>query len=56
VCDKKALTETNRKSDAKFRRYGQAFKHSAVELLLSGKSVKQIVNELGITRRTLVKV
>ena len=54
-CDKKkALMETNQKTDGGMKRYDEAFKRSAVELLLSsGKSIKQIAVELGITTWTL---
>jgi transposase-like protein len=46
--------ETNQKPDRTFKRYDEAFKRSAVELLLSsGKSLKQIATELGITTWTL---
>jgi transposase-like protein len=46
--------ETNQKPERKFKRYDEAFKRAAVELLLtSGKSIKQIATELGITTWTL---
>ncbi|MGN6552139.1 MAG: hypothetical protein ACTHLW_00160 [Verrucomicrobiota bacterium] len=39
----------NQKPDRKLKRYDEAFKRSAVELLLhSGKSLKQIATELGM--------